>query len=83
MVPEYELYKNDAAQEHCKKILIILFNNVFSPNQFLLMVLCTYRNNVEVMHRSMIEDTQDTIHPNKLGTGKEHVAFALGKYLSH
>jgi hypothetical protein len=44
------------------------------------MLAAMYRNNVEALNKSMIEDTQDMLHPNKLGSGKEHVAFALGKY---
>jgi hypothetical protein len=39
------------------------------------------RNTVEYNKHSMLNCEQDTLHPNKLSSGQEHVVLALGDCL--
>jgi hypothetical protein len=36
------------------------------------------RNQVEYLRKSTLYDSQDLLHPNKLGSGFEHIVLALG-----
>ena len=34
---------------------------------------------MDALNKTMLEISQDILHPNKLGSGKDHVSFALGR----
>ena len=75
LLTKMDCYSNLRSQTHFSLFF-------FSSSNLNCRIFCL-RNKVDALKQAMYERSQDTIHPNKLGAGRDHVAFALGSYYNY